>query len=477
MCQILKILQEGSKPDLEKLRAALVRGERPSKDAYLALRHSQYASDILMVFSEYESLPNGMSLETAHFCLYAAGNHYVPATSITNQNIDLNQQWPGLLSPISFFTQNGQVDMVQKLIDAGVRERPLRMCGSTHNEQGFTLYDLSDIDSYRKRIVGLLSNQDPFSQNPCANLKNRATISQIFLYNPTPELEQEIAAYTESDLSSLLNILIEFCILNKDDEAKVMELFSNTPFPKLLTINAKHRNTVCIAAAAFNSYYFLQHAIEHDLLTDDDIYQILETLAAEGNLNTLERVVLCLPSDKQSSPSIFNDDLLFWPTKKEHSKIVMFLIRHGMNAKPFVENEVKSAYLLVATYFGDLKIMELLLEAGVNPTQKNKSGETALSIARKTGNDSALKLLFSYIAESQSVTDLEPAISIPDSDKRFSHIKLNGGSIYIGKSLLSAINPENLGISAKHCVMQNAGIDHSIFVIPNRIPGIYDELV
>jgi len=128
--------------------------------------------------------------------------------------------------------------------------------------------------------------------------------------------------------------------------------------------------------------------------TVDESRQIVLMLAVkEGYLDIVKLLI-----EKGANVNAVNEELkktpLMWAMTRGNPDIVKLLIEKGANINA-VDEELKKTPLMWAMTRGNPDIVKLLIEKGANVNAVNKSGNTALELAKIYGYQDIIKLLMS----------------------------------------------------------------------------------
>jgi hypothetical protein len=383
--------------DAEELERLLKTGEKPDlRYAFTGWGANDTDPKILDLLVKYDAMPEGVSLSTLKFTLFAMGNSKIPIADFWDKpDLNLNGM-PQKQSPITLFAKSGNVISTSTLIRKGVRARPISYLFLGVHPSHFMGCDLCDIDEFKKRISDNLAGK-----NDClGKLEGQCKVAELLLSRPTKELD-DVFEREKEFLFSDHRFLTLFAWAAKGDRAYLLDIHH---FNKLFQLDKKSAKEAVVIAASFSSKNFLDKAIKSNLLEREDI-RIAARIAAANGDNALLSILLKSHSDITGDKTTFvgqktrkvsgvyyiesNDGPLFWAIRNNHNETVKFLLESGMSPDDCIDEY----HLHDATFASNIEVMRLLISHGVDINQQDKLGNTALHEAATAGNLEAFKLL------------------------------------------------------------------------------------
>lgn len=214
-------------------------------------------------------LPEGISMEMLDIYLAMRGcpSHtnfpMIPSMHLTG--------CPGLPSPIQLASESGIVSMVKYLVQF-VNERPIFIFKNDYDGKYFIKPGADDIVRFKVDIG-----------ERCKRIASRAEILELFLKNPTVDLEKQINSLKELTYHPMLDFFAWAAFYNKAD------LFENKYFRLLILTIPDALKTALHVAAAFNCKEFILN--NHIPIAREMMKEILSILVANSHDELLQKLM------------------------------------------------------------------------------------------------------------------------------------------------------------------------------------------
>jgi ankyrin repeat protein len=354
------------KNDMDTLRDLLEKGVKLEDFTHGFDTHTE--PEILNLLSEYNALPEGISLPTLQFNLYVLGNRKISFSDFCDKpGLSLNG-CPGLQSPIAASALCGNALAVADLIRRGVEERPfgyLFLSSSGRISQSGISYH--DFHGFKKSV----------SETVTGRYEGQCEVAEILLSHPNANLDADISqeksayGYTERYLPL-------FAWAAKEDKAYLLD---NPIFNMLLRDADEYSiGRTAIVAATFESKEFLTRAIQEEIFKAKDIAEACSVLAVNGNVELLTDVMQFLEEHAANKniptvQALHNEHgayLLSCAVRNGHYETSEFLLKSGA---PPNEMDMHSTPLAVATVLDEIELMKLLIRYGANVNHQDFWGD------------------------------------------------------------------------------------------------------
>lgn len=123
----------------------------------------------------------------------------------------------------------------------------------------------------------------------------------------------------------------------------------------------------------------------------------LSDAALSGDLTQVKEVLKSNP-DELNQIDKWGWTPLLWPTLRGYTPIVRYLLANGANPNLAAEKadiviKAGATPLIIASYYGNVEMVQMLLGAKADPSKEDNGGETALTYAKRWNFQEVVDLL------------------------------------------------------------------------------------
>lgn len=387
--------------DVLGLRALLDEGKIPDLEyAFTGVGNNDTSPEILDLLVEYNALPEGVSLSTLKFVLFAMGNARIPVSDFWDKpDLNLNG-YSKKPSPMELFASAGNTQSVLALIQRGVTTRPISSILDGIHPTHFMGCDLLNINAFKAQITSKFIGTEFY------NLEKKCMTLEILLSHPTSELDTLIATDNKFPYYGVQYLaFFSWAAMNDKDT-----LFNLPYFKQLFQKNYSSAKEAIVVAAAFGSVNFLKRAILENLVEAKDIAKACNIAAANGD-NSLLITLMTIPQSEKIHKEDFVRKVsgiyffenpkspLFWAVRNGHTQTAEILLKAGASPNDPIDTFSSSSYLQLATKYKHTELMKLLLRHGAFVNHQNSLGYTALHDAAEGNLSDAIEILLAAGAD------------------------------------------------------------------------------
>ncbi|KAM0277052.1 hypothetical protein ACHAQH_006122 [Verticillium albo-atrum] len=98
---------------------------------------------------------------------------------------------------------------------------------------------------------------------------------------------------------------------------------------------------------------------------------------------------------------------MYWAARCQNNELMACLLAHGGDFNLQLKHD-GSTPLSIAAYYGNTRMVKMLLDAGANPSRKNHGGKTALDVARARRKGEVISILEEVLGEGNGETSPVP---------------------------------------------------------------------